>query len=146
MPHLTFPIDRDGLVVPGLVGFNDQATAALVQANQPVPRPLAIRALLDSGCDVTAVSPDIVSHFGLTSVHSGSSQTASGSVLVKLYKISLSIHGLSGAAAPMLTYSDLLVTRLAVPLPNLDVLVGLDIIKQCLLIIDGPGDRFTLSF
>jgi hypothetical protein len=37
------------------------------------------------------------------------------------------------------------VTEVSVTLQNVDVLVGLDVIKQCLLIIDGPGDRFTLG-
>ena len=30
--------------------------------------------------------------------------------------------------------------------PNIDVLVGLDLMQEWLLILDGPGQRFTLGF
>ena len=37
-------------------------------------------------------------------------------------------------------------TELVVPLPNLDVLIGLDVIRQCLWVIDGPGGTFSVTF
>jgi hypothetical protein len=40
----------------------------------------------------------------------------------------------------------LLVTELATALPDLDVLVGMDIMSTCVVLIDGPARQFTLSF
>jgi hypothetical protein len=46
----------------------------------------------------------------------------------------------------MLTYHQLLVTQFLTPPPDLDVLVGLDIILQCELYVSGPGRWFRLTF
>ena len=40
----------------------------------------------------------------------------------------------------------LLVSELANPLPNVDVLIGMDILSECVTLIDGPARQFTLSF
>jgi hypothetical protein len=146
MPHFTYPMSSDGLAVLGLVGLNHQDTATLAQAGQPIPRPVAIRALLDTANDVTAVAGGVVQQLGLGHIKWAQTQTASGSVQVRVYRVSLSISGPTRAPSPLLHRADLLVTELAVVLPNVDVLIGLDVLRECLLIFDGPGDRFTLAF
>ena len=69
-----------------------------------------------------------------------------GPVAVNLHEVSLSITdpGLSGA--PMLTCADLLASELATALPDVDVLVGLDVLLGCRLTLDGPARTFTLEF
>jgi hypothetical protein len=140
MPHLTFPFQPEGLALEMIIGLNDQGTAALVQAGTSIPAPLRIRALLDTGCDVTAVAPRIFQHFGLQPVLRSSTQTASASIVVDLYRISLGIPT-SGFVRP-----NLLVTELAVSLLPVEVLIGMDVLRECLLIVDGPGQQFTLGF
>ncbi len=39
-----------------------------------------------------------------------------------------------------------MVTELPAPLPDADVLVGLDLLLDCKLVLDGPGRWFTLEF
>jgi len=46
----------------------------------------------------------------------------------------------------MLVRERMPVTELAVALPNVEILVGLDLLRQILLILDGPGQRFSLAF
>ena len=41
---------------------------------------------------------------------------------------------------------DLLVSELTVALPNIDALLGMDVLRQCLLVLDGPGQQFILGF
>ncbi|HKI36345.1 MAG TPA: aspartyl protease family protein [Gemmataceae bacterium] len=146
MPHFTFPLSPDGPAVPGLVGLNDQATAALVQAGQPIPRPVSVRALLDSAADLTAIAGPVARQLGLVRVKQVGTQTAGGSVQVNLYRISLSVYGPTGVAGSLLVWPNLLVTELAVPLPNIDVLIGLDVLRQCLFVLNGPGDQFILGY
>jgi hypothetical protein len=146
MPHLTFDWSPDGMVVGAVVGTNRPDTLALLQAGKPVPTPVRVRALLDSGADATAVAPPVLHQLGLTPVRSAGTQTAGGSVAVGLYRISLTVHGPGGTAGPMLVQPNLLATELAVPLSNIDALIGLDVLGQCLLVVDGPGQRFTLAF
>jgi hypothetical protein len=45
----------------------------------------------------------------------------------------------------MLTCPDLLASELTTALPNVDVLVGLDVLLVCRLTLDGPVRRFTLE-
>jgi hypothetical protein len=146
MPHFTFPMSPDGPAVQGLVGLNDQKTAALVSAGQPIPRPLSVRALLDTATDLTAVDSRVVQQFGLTPVKQTKTQTAGGSVQVNLYRVSLSVYGPTGSPTPLLVRPDLLVTELAVTLPGVDVLIGLDVLRECLFVLNGPGDQFILGF
>jgi hypothetical protein len=43
-------------------------------------------------------------------------------------------------------HSDMLVTELAALLPDVDVLIGLDMLLTCKLLVDGPARQFTLEF
>src|SRR5438093_852397 len=72
--------------------------------------------------------------------------TASGSVNVRLFEVSLTISGPKGAAGPMFVRPTLVVTELAVLLANLDGLIGRDILAECLFLLDGPGAQFLLGF
>jgi hypothetical protein len=40
----------------------------------------------------------------------------------------------------------LIVAELTQALPNIDALIGRDILNDCLFILDGPGQQFTLAF
>src|SRR6516162_5374383 len=146
MPHFTFSLSSDGMVVDAMFGLDGTKTTALVQAGQAVPRPVQARALLDNGCDRTAIAPHIAQKLGLQMLVPAVSQTASGKVPVKVYRASLSIFGPGGSAGPALVFSDLLVSELTTPLPNLDALIGMDVLRGCLLILNGPGQQFILGF
>lgn len=72
--------------------------------------------------------------------------TAAGSVPVRLFRVSLSIPPAGNLAGPMLTRDDLLVMELIHPSPDVEVFIGLDILLDCRLLLDGPGGYFTLDF
>jgi hypothetical protein len=146
MPHLTFPTSAAGPTLEVVLSLAGQQLAALQQVGSAFPRPLALRALIDTGTDVTAIDPRVVQQLGLALRATASTQPAGGSVSVNLYEVSLSISGLRGAAGPMLVRPTLLVTELAVPLSNLHVLVGRDVLDECLFQLDGPGGQFLLAF
>jgi hypothetical protein len=147
MAQITFPVTAAGLAVPVWIGLNGQAAAALVAAGTPVTRPVGARGLLDTGSDATAIAPWILQQLAVPVVNTISTHTAAGQVQVRLYRVSLGITDPSQpAGAPWLTLPDLLVTELMVTLPDTDVLVGLDVLLQCKLILEGPARRFTLEF
>ena len=82
--------------------------------------------MLDNGTDATAIAPHVFQTLGLKSGVSGRSQTAAGQVTLVL--------------------PDLLVSELTATLPNIDALIGMDVLRQCLLVLDGPGQQFILGF
>jgi hypothetical protein len=133
------------LVVAGRVGLSAAEAAKLVQSGQPVPPPVPVRALIDTGSDRTAVAPGIIRQLGLQPLIHGMAHTAGGSFQVNLYCIGLTIHGPTRGAGAELSLSDLLVSELTVALP-FEVLIGLDVLRECLLVLDGPGSQFILAF
>jgi hypothetical protein len=143
---MTFPLASDGMVVQAVFGLNGPATAALVQSAQPIPRPVQVRTLLDSGTDITAIAPRLVQQLGLESLLPASSQTAGGLIQVNLYRVSLTVSGPAGRSGTVLTVTDLLVSELTTPLPNLEALIGLDVLRESLLVLDGPGQQFILGY
>ncbi|HYT91618.1 MAG TPA: aspartyl protease family protein [Gemmataceae bacterium] len=146
MPHLTFPTTADGPTLEVVVSLAGHQLAALQQAGAPFPRALPLRGLIDTGTDVTAIAPRVVQQLGLISRLRASTQTAAGQVKVNLYEVSLTIAGPKVAAGPILVRPTLLVTELAVPLSNLEILVGRDVLDECLFGLDGPGGSFLLGF
>jgi len=144
MPHSTFPLSPDGLIVQAMFGWNGPDMAALVQAQRPVARPVHVRSQVDSGSDATAIAPQIVQQLGLVSIVPGLTQTAGGMVPVNLYRVSISISGLGGTG-PVVVLPDVLASELTVSLPNIEALIGMNVLRECLLILDGPGNQFILG-
>jgi predicted aspartyl protease len=146
MPHGTFPLSPDGIVLQAVFGLNGTDMTDLAQLGKSIPAPIQVRALVDTGSDVTAVAPHVVQRLGLVqSAIPGLSQTASGSVLVNIHRVSLSILEPVGRSGSVLVLPDLLVSELTTTLPSLDALIGMDVLRSCLFVLDGPGRQFILS-
>jgi hypothetical protein len=147
MAQLRFPVTRAGLAVPVWIGQHRVLTAALLASGKPPVLPVQARGLLDTATDLSAVAAGVLQQLAISPVSSTAIHTAGGSVTVRLFRVSLGITDPSQpAGAPWLTEPDLLVTELPAPLPDADVLVGLDVLLDCKLVLDGPGRSFTLEF
>jgi hypothetical protein len=146
MAQLDFPLSSDGPTLEVVIGLPAADIAALKAARQPVPplRPgagIAGHSMRQDGyCPVDRPTSN-ASPMGATGT-----RTAGGSVQVQLHLASLAISGPGATAGPTYTRPTLLVTQLAHTLPNLDVLVGLDILFELITNIDGPAQRFCLTF
>jgi hypothetical protein len=146
MPQLTFPLSAGELKLAVVIGHPSKALKALLAAGQSVPSPLWTTGIVDTGTNITCVTPAVLQKLSLASVAMGSSQTVSGPASVNLFEVSLSIPPAGNVAGPMLTYSDLAVMEMPSPIPGVDVLIGLDILLRCKLLLDGPAGLFTLEF
>jgi hypothetical protein len=147
MPHLTFPTQPDGLVLEAMVGLDGRTISALHQAGRTIAAPIRVRALIDTGTDVSVVVRRVLQALGLSPFRSTTTQTAGGPAVVDLYRVSVGIAGPHGAQGPMLLQPDRIVTDLPAVLPGgIEALIGMDVLAECLLVIDGPGKYFTLAF
>jgi hypothetical protein len=146
MAVLTFPINPDGCSLDVLVGLDHLASHALLARGAALPCPERVRALLDSGTDLTAVPVTVLGRLPFSPGRRVRTHTAAGIIHTPTYYISLSIPPAPGTAGSLLVVSRLRVTELAVPLPGLEVLIGLDVIRQYLWVIDGPGGTFSVTF
>ncbi len=146
MPHLTFPISPDGCALQILIGLHGKEMAALYAAGKPIPNPVWVRGLVDSGTDITCVAPRVMHQLGLVIAGSTSTQTAGGSVNVNLFDVSLTITDPAKPSTHTLVREHLVIMELLHALPTFEALIGMDVLAQCLLILDGPGQQFTLAF
>jgi hypothetical protein len=83
---------------------------------------------------------------GVPVKHKSTTQGIGGSVAVNLYDVSLSLTDFGTPGAPLFVQPTLLVMELPAVLPNVDVLIGLDVLLGCRMLLDGPALQFTLDF
>jgi hypothetical protein len=145
MPQLTYPIVPDGLVVDVLVNLEVSALLPIRLSGQPRP-PIEANSLIDTASNVSGVNSAILGQLGIAPVGPPSSTTGiGGSINVHLYRVSLHIRDKQKPTLPMFTLPSLLVMDLPSGLAC-DVLIGLDVLMQCKMTVDGPVGLFTLDF
>jgi hypothetical protein len=147
MPSLIFPIDPDGLLVPVRIGLSEFAVADRTATGRAIPLPLLARGEIDTGANMTSVAGWIVQQLGLPPGVEVQTQTASGTVKTTVRTVGLTVTDAAPQpASPELSLPTWVVSELAVALPDADVLIGLDVVRTCKLIVDGPAQTFTLEF
>ena len=112
----------------------------------PLPALVQARGLLDTGTTMTGVAPRLLSAVAASPGPSASTQTAAGPAPVALYKISFTIYDPAGGPGTGLFRGTWAVTNLPVDLPDVDVLFGMDLIREIVLTVNGPGQTFALDF
>jgi hypothetical protein len=137
----------DGLALAVHVGLPRSRMLRLRRAGLPLPPPLTVRGIIDNGTNVTSIASRVVSHFRLRRLRTSSTTTAAGPAAARLYRVSLSISSSLGTRTGIFLRPALLVMELITPLPGgVEVLVGRDILDECLFVADGPRRQVTLSW
>jgi hypothetical protein len=145
MPVLTTPLVPEGPIVTLLIGVSLARAGALQAANQPVPAPVQIRALIDTGASCTCLAAGALSPLSL--VPTGTTQMTTPStgqtpVQCSQYDVSLTIAhphlNLTIPAMPIVECQPLGGT--------IQGLLGRDFLSLCLFVYDGPGQRFSLAY
>jgi hypothetical protein len=147
MITISFDLDSAGRPVIDLfAGPSDPERELLRAAGESPPRPVAIRALVDTGASRSIVQRanlegldlDQLGTEWLTTVSSGSTPSEA-----RVFAVQLFFAGVTGGVlAPNLR---------VVEVENLsgfgvDMLLGRDVLDQCLLVYTGQQRQFTLAF
>ncbi len=144
MPQLTFPIRPDGLVVDVLVNLDAAVLLPLRAAGQS-RSPLVGKGVIDTGSNVSGVSSAFLKQLGGRSVGTSSTVGIGGSYPVQLYRVSLHICDLQNLGLSWFSHPSLVVMDLP-PWVSCEVLIGMDILRNCKTIVDGPAASFSLDF
>ena len=104
------------------------------------------RGEIDTGCNVTAVSAALLRRLGVPVQFRSTSQTASGSVVVDVFKVSVGVRDLGDPTGLELVQSTLSVMELTTPLGTVEVLVGINFLLGCKFLFDGLALKFCLEF
>jgi len=114
-------------------------------AGQPIPAPLTLRALIDTGASQTAIDLQCVQALGLIRRGSTTLYVASLAGTPQTfdeYEVNLTFPHSQAA----LTLFTLPVVASSLMLQGFEVLLGRDVLKNCLLIYDGQAGAYTLAF
>lgn len=146
MPHISLPISPSGPTLEFYIGVSIPKQEALKKAGLPIPNPVLVKGLIDTGASCTSVDPTVLKTLGLVStgtipVHtpstkSGQPHTANQydiSIILPHAKMSWQFH-----AVPIIE-SEL-------SHQGIQALIGRDILKNCLLTYDGQAGTFALGF
>ena len=124
-------------------------TAKVEYGQQPVPNPVQIRGLVDTGASGTCVDPSVLTTLGLSptgSVTVNTPSTGTQPHVADQYDVSLMIPGAHPTHAPLVVQNlPVMCAELLVP-QGFHVLIGRDILSRCLLNYNGPMNLFTLAY
>jgi hypothetical protein len=110
-----------------------------------LPALLQVRGAIDSGTTMTAVAPWVLAKLRAAPGPATQTRTAAGAVWVHFYQVSFTIYNLA-SGGPVLSRPDWTVTNLLHDLDDVDVLFGLDLLREIVLTVDGPTQMFSLDF
>lgn len=149
MPHLNLPIDADGPVLTGVIWVSGPVRALLQAAGLPVPPPVNIRALVDTGASCTCLDGGVIARLGLTLIGETSVHTPSTLGTAAQHRM-FDAQILVGSSHPP---STLLCNVESHPVVECDfsgqgiqALIGRDLLASAVLFYNGPASAFTLAF
>ena len=146
MPHLTLQVAPGGPIIDVAVGVSRARSQALQASGHPVPNPVQVRALVDTGASCTCIDPSVLASLGLSptgvaAIHTPSTAQKPHSAnqydvsLVLLHpKLSLTFHTVPVVEAHLSAVQ------------GIQALIGRDLLSNCLFVYDGQSGRFTLAF
>lgn len=134
-------------MIDAMVMVSASRRKALTDANQPVPPPVAIRALIDTGASNTCIDPSVLRTLNLTPTGSTPMITPTTGAEPQekaLYDVMVLIP--AGNAQPFI--------QATLPVCECDLfeaqgfhaLIGRDILSHCLLVYNGLANYFSLAY
>ncbi|QDU23173.1 pepsin/retropepsin-like aspartic protease family protein [Urbifossiella limnaea] len=140
--------EADGAALRVWIGLSAKEVRRLRAAGSPIPQPIDVLALVDTGAQVTCVDPDVLArlpldHYGFTHINV---PAAGGLGYAVQYAASLTIPHPSGRVADNFHKADLPLTEVPLGPFGCDILIGRDLLVLCAFRLDGPSLTFTLDY
>ena len=146
MPRYQFPIRPDGLTFDVVIVPDQQTVAQCMATGQPYPKPVSVKALVDTGSDFTGVSAAVIARIGLPYLTTVQTQTASGIAVQRQFWAGVSFPPSAGHPHPVSWHPQLIVNELTAPPAGFDCLIGLNLLKDGVFILNGPAGWFVIDF
>jgi hypothetical protein len=148
MPVIVDAVSAEGPMVNVEIGWSHHTARTPRLALRPIPPPLAGRAVLDTGAEVTCADPAFVRNLGLpfAGVALLNLPAHGGLSIASRAEASLTIVHPSGNPADNLVLPHLSVMELALAGIGYEVLIGREVLAKCRLLYNGPRNRFRLAY
>ena len=146
MPHLTLQVSPQGRgpLIDVQIGVSAPRRLALTAAKQPVPAPIIVRALIDTGASLSAIDPFHLSALGVAPSGNAAVQTPStGDTPHNCNTFDVAV--LLPHQGIVRTWDPVAVIGVPLRQQGIDMLFGRDLLWNCLLVYDGGANIFQLS-
>src|SRR5262245_26421890 len=127
MPLVTRPTTSNGFIVEVVIGLPGKDASTLLASGHPVPAPIQVTALIDTGSNITCVPASVLQKLGLTSYADSTTHGVGGSLTVRLFKVSLSV---TDVGRFLHTEAEMSVMELVQPPDEADVMLGRDVLSH----------------
>jgi hypothetical protein len=156
MPILALPSSpHDGIRVQALIALGRPEVVRLRRAKMPIPQPITVTAILDTGAERTCIDPSIVRRLNLPV--SGQGFVASPGVGVGPAIFGGATFGFTYEAGLVILHpvtkppSNLVIHELEVdelPLQSfgIEAVIGRDVLASCVLVYNGTAGSATLAY
>lgn len=146
MPHLTIPVVEEGPLFDVVVGVSRAKEQALRDAGMAAPPAHIVRALIDTGASCSTIDPAIVRHLGLqptgrTTIITPT--TGRQGQEARVYDVSIRLVHVGRS---YVLENSVPVVESSQSHNGFLVLLGRDILRDCLLIYDGPAKSVCIAF
>jgi hypothetical protein len=144
MPHFSVMIGSDGPTIDLVVAVGQAWHRRLAAQGTSLPSPTTVRALIDTGSDLSVIHPQVLQQLGVQatgSVRVRRPGSGGGFRLAALFDTELSIGGVS----PGTVWIPTRVVGVAPSTPTVLALIGRDVLERCTLFYNGPRAELTLS-
>ncbi len=145
MPHVSAMIGSDGPVIDLAVAVGASWQRRLSAQGSAAPAPPIIRALIDTGSDLSVVHPQVLVQLGIQptgSIRIRRPGAGSGFRLAALYEVQLSIGGLSHGTHWIPAH----VVAASPSTPTVVALLGRDLLEHCMFFYNGPRGDLALAW
>ncbi|HTQ13390.1 MAG TPA: aspartyl protease family protein [Rhizomicrobium sp.] len=132
--------------------FSVAPSATLLQQAQQMgiqvqaPPPVQVNALVDTGCSLTAVSGQAAQQAGLLVIGQGVVQTANGQVVNNLYFGDIKIAYVQNNIPYTATFHNRTIAQYLGAGPVNDALLGMDLLNDGVLVVDGTQNMMTFCW
>ena len=147
MPHFTLQVGPNGPIMDAFVAVSEARRNALTAAGQPVPNPMQIRALVDTGASGTCLDPSVPTALGLTPTGSASMVTPSTGAIPHIadqYDVAIIVPCATPPALVFETVPVACVELLASQ--GFHALIGRDLLARCILHYNGTTRLFSIAY
>jgi hypothetical protein len=144
MPHYTVTIAADGPVIDLGVTVGQSWERRLIAQRGPSPPVMTVRALIDTGSDLSVIHPRVLLQLGVQ---------ATGSIRIRRpgavegYRPALlcDVQLSPGGIGPDTLWISTRVVSVSPSTPSVFALIGRDVLERCTLFYNGPRGEVSLS-
>jgi hypothetical protein len=142
------PNVTDGPVLTVRFRLTQGAAALRRRSGNPVPPPAEVVALIDTGAEVTCLDPSVIARLGVspTIVTLVNAPAAGGVGSTLRYDVDLEVPHPSNPSVTPLEIPELEVLEMQLNSFGVEAILDRDVLASCVLIYDGVGNSFTLTY